>query len=157
MSRVFLDERFFGIGAADAEIWFSPGDTVQVDFQSDTPVSSDQFFSMVSSVEKTLSDLYGVATVLSIYPIDQTHFRAILKWNVNGSVKPGTITRIDGINFTTTGAQLVSGSNQSVQPIPSPTSPTQSPNRFSTSQIVGMSLAGAGLLGGILYIATRSP
>lgn len=134
--------------SAGTSLSFRPGDVWFIDFTSDTAVSPQQFFDFVGKFEKSMRmDMFGdVFDVVQIAPVDQTHFRAIVKWRYTGELRElGKSETIDGIKFTITDSGPLP--DQSI-------SPPTSDSGVSTGAVFG--IAGAAvLLGGAAWLATR--
>jgi hypothetical protein len=132
---------------------FKPGDVWFIDFTSDTAVNPQQFFDFVGKFEQSMRmDMFGdVFDVVQIAPIDQTHFRAIVKWRYTGELRElGKSETIDGIKFTITDSGPYASPDQQLQPI----SPPTSSSGVSAGTVAGAAGAAA-LLGGVAWLATR--
>ena len=131
----------WGVGASPGQS-FVAGNTWQIDFESDKPVTPQQFFAFVSSYQAELGAHFDT---VSFAPVDQTHFSAIVKWRTDGTLhRLGDSEVVDGVRFTVTDAKPY------FEPAP-PHAP------LSTGAVVGIAAAGATALGGIVYVATRKP
>jgi len=132
------------LGATAKAMWFAPGDVWYIDFESNLPVTTEQFFKLVGSVQAEAPKIVpGVetATWLSFQPIDQQHFRAIVKWGVAGNyLNKGDAETIDGIRFRVASA--------------GPYSAPTDEQKISTGKIVAVSAISALGLGGIFLAAT---
>jgi hypothetical protein len=136
-------QREWGLGAAsrDAPVMINVGDTWQFDFESDKPVSPQQFFGLVANFQSVLGDGDKFKTI-SFTPVDQTHFRSIVQFiRQSGFGGPGFSKVIDGIKFTLTDGKPVVADEKGL----------------STGAMVGIGTAVAGTLGTVIYLATRKP
>lgn len=120
---------------------FKAGETWQIDFETSAPVSNEQFFKFVATVEN--APVFANADFVSFTPIDQQHFRAIMKWRKGGAIELGKVGALQGITFTATAATLV--------PTDSGSDLASSPSKLSTGAIVGIAAAGATVIGGVIY------
>ena len=129
----------FGLAAPTA---FEAGDVFEINFQSDKPVTPQQFFTFVARIQP---DPSMPVKILSFMPIDETHFRATAQMLSSGLMTgPGYTQIVDGIKFTITDVNRVASSKSD-----------EDSKKLSAGAMVGIGVAGAAALGGIVWAATR--
>ena len=140
--------RGFALAATSTSDVFNAGDTWQIDFGSDRPVSPQQFFDLVQSFQGQIGAHFDT---ISFEPIDQTHFRTIIKFKDSGVYHgPGDSQIVDGIRFVVLDAKPYKEASLDT--------PTATANDgLSTGAMFGIAVAGATALGGVVYLATRKP
>lgn len=151
-TAVFLGERLIGIGQ-EATLVYQPGSTWTIKFESDRPVTNEQFFAFADTVAKRFP-----GDVITAVPIDQTHFEVTLKFRE--MLEPGDFMNeseeINGVVFTATGAYSgaqrtpVEGSGMPVE--------EEKKKKLSTGAMLGIGAAViVGSAGVGYYFATRKP
>ena len=96
----------FGIGAlgttvASRLLTYKAGDTWELDFYADQPVSSQQFLSLVEEFQSEPVE------IISFAPITEKHFRAIVKWREAGQASNMSDKEWEGIRYTVTAAPYI--------------------------------------------------
>ena len=120
--------------------------TVQLDFSSDKPVTPQQFFKLVGSVQ---AELVPDASTISFMPLTDQTFRGTFKIpsSFAHELQIGDSEEIQGVLFTLTGIST---------PESTPAPPlVEKKKGLSTGAIVGIGVGVVTVGGGIIYAATR--